>query len=1145
MFQPTCHLTSRLVVFVILLVASPVFAGFPDNLEPVLSIPLPGKIAGSIAVYPSFEKPEAIAVALDVGKALLLSAKGETIWSVQVGKAASAPLAVGDLDGDRAPEIIGVADSTEAFALARDGKVLWNYHVDGEVSAWRGPSCSDLDGDGKDEVIISDDSGWLTCLSGQGTLLWRMHADNFHAGQASIGDVDGDGKPDLVYGTENNRLVCLDGEGQLKWLHHAEGKFGRSLGALADLDGDGLPEAVWSKSFNTASPTVYAAHASNGSPFWNAPTILHGYGACSIADLDSDGDLEVVFGDRANTIYAYSGDGKEIWRNTTGGRGYMFPASIADVDGDGDLEVLAVCRNKNDQGKSFFILAGKTGKTLAEYPVPGQASVAPTVCDIDQDGKQELIFATPMEAKLEIFRLGAPGDAKAPWPAERGNPARTGYVPPIAHAKAAKAPLPEPAGLLALHPPKEVFWGENRITVDWPKALPARGFVDVTLADAGGVRVSRIVSIDPESPPNSLSLELVAPGAYEVAVSLWDESVTPAKALSKGKLSLRLDGIESLQSWVQGKLTEVQGAADKILEKRPDVARMLFEKAALSEGSLAGYARRAHAIEKGPFPQRAALADEIDLYKKSIDDLVVLARLAETTPHGSVAVWEDKNPWDNVPPLAEAPEKLDSTPTLDVWAFGGETEYRSLFVANFLPEPLDIQIRPLLGGPFSLREVVKTLTKNGNWVSDALPRMSQSHTLHIAPGEVRPVWFDIATRGLAPGIHKSSVTLIPIGSDQDQFKVAFNLEVAPVQLADTPEFPLCNWANPVTVQAMTDDPAAVKTVLDQGMTVWNGGGPGRSCNEKGDLVGKVDWSSLDKQIDLLDPTKAVFLMSGPSLSAPAGVERDSPVFQRGLQNAIREMEAHMASKGWPLDRWAYYPMDEPGLFGGVEEFSKIIRSAKEVCPEVQIYADPAGGMTRENFGPLTRDIDVWAPELAMLRRNADLVSFMLETQDTVWCYEAPGDAKALLPLGYYRAQCLTSVYMGFTGAGHWVFGYPGSGDLWIGRGGGEHGDMYYDGSALVQSRRWLGFMDGAEDARFLLLLKASAAECKRRGKNPPELAEMDTLLSDSLKHLIRKQWEQDDIARLLIEYEISLPELQELRKQTARLIVALRARAME
>jgi hypothetical protein len=41
------------------------------------------------------------------------------------------------------------------------------------------------------------------------------------------------------------------------------------------------------------------------------------------------------------------------------------------------------------------------------------------------------------------------------------------------------------------------------------------------------------------------------------------------------------------------------------------------------------------------------------------------------------------------------------------------------------------------------------------------------------------------------------------------------------------------------------------------------------------------------------------------------------------------------------------------------------------------------------------------------------------------------------------------------------------------------------------------------------------------------------------------QWEQDDISRNLIDYELDLPELQELRKETARLTQALRARITE
>lgn len=1126
--------------FLLFLIVSSIFCSlpclsFPEKLEAAVSISLPVKVGGTCVVYPSLNSPEGLVVPLEKGSITFLTGKGESLWTTKIGRVVGGPLAAGDLDGDGVAEIAAIAGSTDVCALSSKGKILWRYPLTGEVGAWKGPTIADLDGDKAAELIISDDAGWMTCLSGKGVLRWRIRSDPYRGGQCSIGDVDGDGKPEIVYGTEAGRIICLDSTGSIKWIHKGKStdKYGRSYIALADLDGDGLSEALYSTSFNAADSRVYALHASDGTPFWDVKTILHGYGSCSVGDLNGDGKLEAVYGERANTLYAISGDGKELWRSTTGGRGYMFPQNIADVDGDGNVEILAVCRGSNTQGKAFFIVEGKTGKILAEYPLANSQSYSPTICDIDQDGNLEMIQALAGGATVDLYRLGAKSDAPAPWPAKRLDSGRTGYLPSKTKPKR-QTQLEKPSQALHLSQNGPVLPGENWFMLD-PKPEPQPNNIwEISVSDFQGEVQRRLLK---ETDPAFLRFDCTRPGAYEITITQWDESLSPAKPLAQGSLKVNYEGTASLVDWLEQAKAKVLDVAIQVEESRPAASRLLAEKTALLDGQLARIGRMAGKAESLAFPVRDALVREVHAFHEVVDSVLNLSAIIPASPRASFSITADRNPWDNV---------FEAAPDLKVWTCQGEVEHLALAVTNLRPEPADIQFRPPLHGPLTLREVIPVPQKVGPPVPDALGLTGQSHSLHFAPGETRSLWVEISAKSLTPGQHEIPLEILPIGVETERTTVNISVEVVPVNLLDAPEFAICNWANPFSIQQLTDDPHVVKQALEQGMTVWVANGPGRSCDQDGNLVGKADWSALDQQLDLLDPAKAILLMSGPGVGTPPEVGSSGPVWKKGLQDAMRELATHLAEKGWPLSRWAYYPYDEPGLFASVEDFARIVTAAKEVCPEIQIYANPAGGVSRENFGDLVDDVDIWAPELALMRRQPELVDFFQETRDWLWSYEAPGDVKTLLPLGYYRAQCLTSLSMGLVGTGHWVFHSPNKGDdLWTAFQSSGYGDMYYDGSKFVPSRRWFAFMDGAEDARFLLLLKATSEEAKRRGMNPPELTEVDSLFKEKLKHLIRMQWEQDDIARNLIDYELDLSELKNLRQETARLTIALRARIME
>jgi hypothetical protein len=116
---------------------------------------------------------------------------------------------------------------------------------------------------------------------------------------------------------------------------------GVSSPAAADLDGDGLVEIVtgaWEPGGGPKGGLL--AFRSDGSLFWRAPDLYVGWGGPSIADLDGDGNPEVIIGnsvldgrtgvERCNGGYTASGDN---------GEGPL--SLVLDIDGDGVRELVA------------------------------------------------------------------------------------------------------------------------------------------------------------------------------------------------------------------------------------------------------------------------------------------------------------------------------------------------------------------------------------------------------------------------------------------------------------------------------------------------------------------------------------------------------------------------------------------------------------------------------------------------------------------------------------------------------------------------------------------------------------------------------------------------------------------------------------
>ncbi|HOT37029.1 MAG TPA: PQQ-binding-like beta-propeller repeat protein, partial [Candidatus Latescibacteria bacterium] len=147
-----------------------------------------------------------------------------------------------------------------------------------------------------------------------------------------------------------------------------------------------------------------------------------------VADIDGDGEPEVVIGTAGNGLCALSSRGRILWRRKFGGWMWQSPnTTLADVDGNGNLVIVVA---PSDRSLVLLDAAGHVIWRLDDLPFAVKQK--PLVADINGDGRNEIlvsiddngVFAFDCNGKrlwncaMEPVRLSAPvmagGTAGAP-----------------------------------------------------------------------------------------------------------------------------------------------------------------------------------------------------------------------------------------------------------------------------------------------------------------------------------------------------------------------------------------------------------------------------------------------------------------------------------------------------------------------------------------------------------------------------------------------------------------------------------------------------------------------------------------------------------------------------------------------------------
>ena len=368
---------------------------------------------------------------------------GTLLWRYNTGGCNDASPAIADVDLDDTLEVIVPASSScRVFCFnGPTGEVEWSFPTSSNCLD-SPPAVADVDNDDKPEIVFGAWYGYVYCLNGEdGSLCWRVNlgTNSYIQSGPNILDLNGDGQLDVVVAqyAGDCRVYALRGDsGSVMWYSDDPADYMYHGGSFADVDEDGKPEIA----IGSYDGKVYLLNGEDGSLRWDYTAPYYIGAPTSIADLNNDDHLEIVFVSW-NRLGVLSHTGGLLWSHSTGGNIFR-GAAIADIDGNSIPDLAFGC----DDG-ILRALRGDSGQVIwtydleAHYGKTYEMDHAPLIADFNNDGKLDVFiiggYGTSSEPHLNHGRAYAisAGDGTGPgWPMFRHDllhSARFGDLPPL------------------------------------------------------------------------------------------------------------------------------------------------------------------------------------------------------------------------------------------------------------------------------------------------------------------------------------------------------------------------------------------------------------------------------------------------------------------------------------------------------------------------------------------------------------------------------------------------------------------------------------------------------------------------------------------------------------------------------------------
>jgi Calx-beta domain-containing protein/VCBS repeat protein len=340
------------------------------------------------------------------------------LWSIANPEHGVTDVALGDVDGDGAPELLwgaGYSSTGPDYLYVADvaqRRIEWrSQDLVGPVF---GLAFGDVDADGEPEILHAA----LQSDSTYGDGLWFVHDATTKALEFSseeptgldwmglwkirLAQADADPQPEVLVITSRTytpMVICYDGlTHQEQWRHAGADGAGYVGLEIADLDGDGNAEAVLGARIeHSGADGVFLTvlDVATGQVEYVSPSLgkdSYPYSLLKVANFDDDAALEIVMASAVPDYYDASGPVFLV----DPGAGSVYHLGnhataallLEDLDGDGRPEIVI----GTTAGK-VEVLDARDGSVIRTLAAFGAGLSALALADLDHDGVKDFVVA--------------------------------------------------------------------------------------------------------------------------------------------------------------------------------------------------------------------------------------------------------------------------------------------------------------------------------------------------------------------------------------------------------------------------------------------------------------------------------------------------------------------------------------------------------------------------------------------------------------------------------------------------------------------------------------------------------------------------------------------------------------------------------
>jgi hypothetical protein len=313
---------------------------------------------------------------------------------------------VGQVNEDEKLEI--VLSSGAVFQVnGSSQELIWSH--DNHFGSWI--ELGNIDDDEQLEIVAVDSRDFYRGIDVVDKVIaWEK--DNLHTSSVRLMDVTGDNIPEIILGDGSlGRIKAIDIKTQERiWFISNISTEGEVLQGvhntlILDSDGDGSLEVIW----GTGAPSNLMVYdLADNKMDWQSDESVGPFKATASADLDNDGQLEIVYVE-GDHYYGTNLKGSRIIiadaithkikfvsnQNFLGAienNGFQ-DVKITNLDNDEQLEII-VSSSEYGYG-AIYVLDGKTFEVQSKYAIgKGNIAYALETLDVDDDGVEEIIVGT-------------------------------------------------------------------------------------------------------------------------------------------------------------------------------------------------------------------------------------------------------------------------------------------------------------------------------------------------------------------------------------------------------------------------------------------------------------------------------------------------------------------------------------------------------------------------------------------------------------------------------------------------------------------------------------------------------------------------------------------------------------------------------